>query len=149
MLQNFIELFKTPAVAALIAAVTAILSAPITQRLNRRSAELQWLRERRGQAYSELLTSMDTLANVLLRVSANPTPENTQDFKTASEQFLHARSIADLYAPKSVSTLLGQADLVSILNAGADNWHAASAQALTAIRAEIVQCARNQLGSTI
>jgi hypothetical protein len=148
VLQNLVELFKTPAVAALIAAVTAVLSAPLTQRLNRRATELQWLRERRGQAYSELLTSMDNLANVLLRFSANPTAENSQDFKTASEQFLQARSVIDLYAPKSVSTLLGQADLVSVLNARAGNWHVASVQALVAIRAEIVQSARTQLGAT-
>ena len=146
MFQNLIELFKTPAISAVIAAITAILSAPLTQRLNRKATEIQWLREQRGQAYAELLTSLDCLGNVLLRVSAKPTPENSQDFKAASEQFLRARSMIDLYAPKKVSVLLGRADFVHILNAGSGDWNA-SARALFAVRAEIVQCARDQLSN--
>jgi hypothetical protein len=59
--QDFIELSKSPVISAVIAAVTAILSAPLAQRLNRRVTELQWLRERRGQAYADLLSSMDLL----------------------------------------------------------------------------------------
>jgi hypothetical protein len=145
--QNLIELFKTPAISAVIAAITAILSAPLIQRLNRKATEIQWLRERRGQAYSELLISMDFLGNVLLRVSAKPTAENNQDFKSASEQFLRARSMIDLYAPKKVSVLLGQADVVHILNAGTGDSNA-SVRALAAIRAQIVECARDQLGNT-
>jgi hypothetical protein len=144
--QNLVELFKTPAISALIGDTTAIFSVLLTQRLDRRAAELQWLRERRGQAFSELLTSLDSLGNVLMRVSANPTPENDQDFKTASERFLNARSMAELYAPKRLSILLGQADLVAILNAGTGNW-LDTVKALGAIRKEIVQSARNQLGS--
>lgn len=146
MFQNLIELFKTPAAAAIIAAVVAILSAPLTQRLTRRATELQWLRERRGQAYSELLTSLDSLGNAALRASASPIPANIQDFKSASEQFLHARSLADLYTDKNVSDLLGQVDCVSIQNAGSGNWSVQVA-ALAAVRAEIVRIARNQLGS--
>jgi hypothetical protein len=92
---------------------------------------------------------MDYLGAVLMRMSANPSPENRQDFKVASGQFLHARSTADLYAPKTVSALLGQADFAVILNAGAPNQYLAGTQALAAIRAEIVQCARSQLGSEI
>jgi hypothetical protein len=144
--RDFIELFKSPAISALISAITATLSAPLTQRLNRRAAELQWLRERRGQAYADLL-SLDLLGRVLMRVSANPSPENRQDFRTASEQSLHARSSAGLYAPKTVSALLDRADLVVILNAGNPNQCLAGTQALAAIRAQIVECARNQIDS--
>ena len=54
--------------------------------------------------------------------------------------------MAELYAPKSLSILLGQADYVAILDAGTGNW-LESVKALGAIRKEIVQSARNQLGS--
>jgi hypothetical protein len=82
-----------------------------------------------------------------MRMCANASPENRRDFKTASEQFLHARSTVDLYAPKTVSSLLGQADFVVILNAGDPNQYVAGTQALAAIRGHIVECARSQLGS--
>jgi hypothetical protein len=144
--MDLIQLFKTPAMSAIIAAITAIASAPLTQRLNRRATELQWLREKKGQAYADLLTSLDRLANVLMRVSANPTPENNQDFKAAGEQFTRARSIADLYAPASVSASLSEVDLVSITNADTGNWMR-YVEALGAVRAHIVQSAREDLGS--
>lgn len=147
MFQNLIELLKTPGMAALIAATTAIVSAALTQSLTRKAAERQWLRERRGRAYDELLTSLDYLADVLIRLSAHPTPENSQDLKTASEQFQRARSLATLYAPKSVSALLGQADLVFIQKVGAPDQYLAGTVALVAIRERIVQSAREQLGS--
>ena len=50
---DLLELFKTPAISAMIAAAAAILSAPLVQRLNRRSNELQWLREQRARAYAD------------------------------------------------------------------------------------------------
>jgi hypothetical protein len=105
--QNLVELFKTPAISALIGATTAIFSVLLAQKLNPRDTERQWLGDRRAQAYSELLTSLDSLANVLMRVSHKPNPEDDQDFKTASQRFLNARSKAELFAPKNLSVLLG------------------------------------------
>jgi hypothetical protein len=82
-------------------------------------------------------------------MSANPTTEVNQDFKVASERFQKARSLADLYAPKNVSDLLGKADLVFILNAGTPDQYRAGTMALATIRGEIIQNARSQLGSGV
>jgi hypothetical protein len=144
--MDLIQLFKTPAMSAIIAGIIAVFSAPLTQRLNRRATEIQWLRERNGQAYSELLTSLDRLANVLMRVSVNPSAENKQDFKTAGEQFTRARSVAALYVPASVDTFLSEVDFVSMTNAPTGDW-TSTVQSLAAVRVHIVQCARKDLGS--
>lgn len=90
--------------------------------------------------------SLDRLANVLMIVSAKPTPENKQDFKIAGEHFTRARSIAELFAPASVATRLSEVDLVSMQNAQTGNW-TSTVQSLAAVRAPIVQCARRDLGS--
>lgn len=147
---DLIELFKTPAISAVIAAITAICSAPLTQRLSRKATERQWLREQRSHAYADLLSSLDYLSNTHVRMSQlceNRTSEDVQDFKTASEQFRRARSVADLYAPAEVSAFLDNADSVSICTAGTENWHLATAAVLGNIRKQIIEIARRQLGS--
>jgi hypothetical protein len=145
---DLIELFKTPAVSAIIAAGSAIVSASLTQILNRKATERQFLREQRGQAYSDLFTSFDGLVNTLLRVSANATPENQQDFKTASDRYSRARSVADLYAPASIGSLLKEADQIIVQTVGSPNWHLKAAMALAVVRQNIVQSAREHLGNT-
>jgi hypothetical protein len=153
--MNLVELFKTPAFAALVAAggtlAGAILTALVTPWINRRSAHTQWLRERRSHSYEILITSLDRLANAELRAAHNPNAEKIGAFKAASEEFSRARSITSLYAPASIVESLMAATLTVVTETFQDGdptqWFNKAVMALAVARQQIIEVTRKDLQS--
>jgi hypothetical protein len=151
--DKLVELFKTPAMSALIAAASAIVSAALSQSWSRRTAEGHWFREQRAKAYSELISALDHLANVQIRLSRRETEEDLEDFKAASEEYRRARTTIELYAPQHMIDLLDKALDETIaasfqsvgMIGGKSKFYAESALALAGIRPKVIQIARDHL----
>lgn len=148
---DLVELFKTPALSALIGASAALGGIPLTQWLGRKAAHTQWLREKRANAYADLLFALDKTVLADQRAAKDPRSAYTETYLALLDSFRRAMFTVQLYGHPALLTLLAIANqksnaLVPYFEANAldGTTFAKNAELWNEIRPEIVHIAREE-----